>query len=1832
MAKPIIDAEVGIDVVGGDLDKALAHIENRVKAITKLVAKAGVVAEASGTAVNKKFDHQMKAMQATLGQLRTVASYIDNVSKTSVNNAVADKAFAQKTLSASQYAKTLRNQQSLEDGLLARLNAREKLNARIGSQNSILSRKDIQETERRKRDIADLARLEAEYAQLNKRARRSGGDFSANQSEYQAARSRLAAAVSNPRRKNFEDEFSGLEAQLDRYAMRLKGVRAESLQNLQVQRTLAAAEVRGLNSTAQVEQERAAILRRRVVLEQTLRNGSEQEKTRALELLAIDKARTAALDKRAREVRIPPRPASEIRAEETVGQKATRILSVAEMRDLTSLAQIDQQRAAILQRRAALEQTLRTGTTQEKTKALELLAIDKARTAELDKRAKELAIPPRPAREIRADETAVKGAERILSVAEMRDLSTLAQVEQQRLAILQRRATLEQVLRTGTAQEKAKALELLAIDKARTAELDKRTKALTPKAAPAPEAPRLFGSGGATGVLARTAGYAAAGSAIYGAVSVIQQATTASIEFEEAIDKLGAISGSTEGQMVGLRDTILEVSRSSRFSAQELAEASTQLAQAGFSAGGVADSLKAASDLAIASGSSMAESVDIMTASMGAFQMQEQDAGLIANGLVAALNKSRLAMPQVALGIQYAGVTANEQNISFQELTASMAAMAQAGIRSGSTIGTGLRQFLTDLQAPTQKLSDQFRTLGLTTEDLDVSAIGLEQVLHNLRSAGFGASEAYSSMEKRGAAAYLAMSSQLDVMASVKVAMNDQTAAAEAAAKAGDNLASAWQRAKNKVFEDFDNSMQPLIWALTELIDLTDKYNVSLFSLGAAASNPALVGLPLLLDLLGIGGRDAAGGLRDAETAAAEANEAYTKSQSTLTAFETAMASVQTRSKMLKDGSTELSNETLALMGRFSTLAGKIDTTKNSYEGLIGAMREARGEMLLTLEAEARTAANAEKTKVFDTTGKRTDKIQEIKDHPGYKALPANERALFEKWIASGFGQGQSFGASSNILQPGRGTGPQAPWSVAQGPTGQVRSFGQSSQPGLLTPGSQPWWSGLTTQKPHPSPELFTAQVGDVGVPKAGEKGAIVEIRGLIASAISLQKQVQDSQKSVEKLTISAEAARALREPGLAALSSQVDQLSKPGVTEADKNALLKTIQKGYDAKVAAALGKTGSDRTKQQGYVEAYATLRNRVESSLGAAFQFKPPKEAASAGSSSAEPLPEITRKAIISAMHEVIPGLGTGNGARTMDEHKAIYRQIGKPAPEGSYHLEKNGIGQDFTLPKGAKLTKETLTMPDGTVYTRAQVMQALRNKGLEPDQLLFKHAGTGPHIDVGYRKGRRTTSAAAASAREARIDMSNEQYGFKNATRQLEADMGDLSKATSGDIFDAALETARGSMDLWEKSLREFTQSEMSAKGIVGNEAKDRVVEMEAQIRQKRDELSGKIADGVVKNVETIFKSINEALERSLAPGQARLAAAEGELAGLDRLGVSQGVPSYVRTLAERRVREAEEGVLQTTMIGTGNALVDSRTALADEQTKLDGFVASGEVGTQDYQNAQNRITSLTGEIDKLAASYAHMMAQAGAPGLVAADLTTNVRQAVQAWQILHESTRNYNQMISEEVGPAIDAMQSNFSTFFDEIFSGSNSVLGAFGNMAKGIIRYVQQIVAKLLASKLIDMLLGLAMSFGGGAAKSSSPSLGMGSLAQGWRGGGFTGSFHGGPVTGLLRGGQVTTGEVTRDSSLHNLAKGEYVVRSAAVRTVGAKFMDDLNQHGAKALAGTRQMPAMAAPSRQEMSVYLVAPEEKPSMGPNDVRMVIQQDLLKDGATKRIIKHIVQGG
>lgn len=591
----------------------------------------------------------------------------------------------------------------------------------------------------------------------------------------------------------------------------------------------------------------------------------------------------------------------------------------------------------------------------------------------------------------------------------------------------------EQRLRVATAETRGEAQRALDVENA-------RLKALQKEADASENARRGSLFGRAETAIKNTALYGLVAGAGYAAFNVVQTSLSNIIELEDEFVKLQAISNSTDEQMKGLQATIYGIGEGSRFAVNDLVKIAQTLAQAGVGARDMGKVLNSVITLATASGSTPDEAVQLVTSALGSFQLQASEAARVADLMTSALNRTKLTVGQVAQAIQYVGATAYEQNISLETLLATVGAVAQGGVRSGSTIGTGFRQFLVDLSSPSQKLTAQLDRLGITQDQVNVKTKGLATVLETLKSKGFGATQAYDGLETRAAAFYLVAKNNVDVMSELQLSFAQSGAAAIANERAMNSLTAQWQRFKNVLQEGLSDSLdgtmatlKNIIQALTDRIlelrearmqadqrraDGTNSFmEADIGKYGEEAlrrtfnvvGNTATLGQVTNVNPLtgsGKGFGDWINSWSEDTTKASAATEIYaTKIKEATEDVDTHATAINEADKemerLVAQQSSLINNqklaqaETVTLSARFGGLVKYLGTTKNAYLDLIQAMGQYRGEENRFL-AKAYEGQVAVQTKQNNSDSRAlTSNLLALRNNPeAMKALTPNERSL----------------------------------------------------------------------------------------------------------------------------------------------------------------------------------------------------------------------------------------------------------------------------------------------------------------------------------------------------------------------------------------------------------------------------------------------------------------------------------------------------------------------------------------------------------------------------------------------------------------------------------------------------------------------------------------------------------------------------------------------------------------------------------------------------------------------------------------------------------------------
>lgn len=469
--------------------------------------------------------------------------------------------------------------------------------------------------------------------------------------------------------------------------------------------------------------------------------------------------------------------------------------------------------------------------------------------------------------------------------------------------------------------------------------------------------------------------------AVYKTIGVgletIRDSLNSLVGLEQQFAAIYAITDSTAASMERLRETIFNVGTASLYSAEQLAQATITLGQAGLSAEQIVDALEAVNNLAVGTGTDLAMSVNVLTSSLAVWNKEASQAGHVADVLTTAANRTRADVGTMANAIQYAGAAASDLGVSFEEFAAVASAVTNAGLKARSVVGTGFRSVLTELINPSAKLQKVFKQLGVNIEDVDVRSRGLVNVLQTLKDAGLDAAMAFQGFDRRAASFFVAATSQLDTVDKLREAFLQEGSAMRAAEKQMDTFAAQFERLKNAMKKTFSEAFRPFLYVLTELIKAFAWFSSNKFG-EFVNSWLALATTILALKSAVVGLVKAYGDLRKISMLVIAKAAELTAAQTALTGANTAEAA-----------SAELA--TVKLKG----LAAAFALVKKAVVGLIAFMKAHPLLLIVTAIAAALTIFHSNIKSTEEALDEANNKLKESDDR--IKSLESAYDELVQK-------------------------------------------------------------------------------------------------------------------------------------------------------------------------------------------------------------------------------------------------------------------------------------------------------------------------------------------------------------------------------------------------------------------------------------------------------------------------------------------------------------------------------------------------------------------------------------------------------------------------------------------------------------------------------------------------------------------------------------------------------------------------------------------------------------------------------------------------------------------
>jgi TP901 family phage tail tape measure protein len=1323
----------------------------------------------------------------------------------------------------------------------------------------------------------------------------------------------------------------------------------------------------------------------------------------------------------------------------------------------------------------------------------------------------------------------------------------------------------------------------------------------------------LEGDGGASMAIVQ-AGFMMRSQVLGGLSSIFSGAFDSAIQLDKAFRNLQAISASTNYEMATMKVNLINVAQASKFSASEVGETAVMLAQAGLSIQEIGASMKGIITLAQATGTDLAKSVDVVTSVLSIFNKSATETDTIVNQLTAALNESKLDINKMALGLQYAGNIASDSGVSFEELTAALGATANAGIRSGSTLGTGLRQMFIDLQKPNEKLTKRLETLGITLDQVSFRSQGLEGVLRNLRNAGFSSADAFETFEVRSAAAFSALSGNLTDFHDLQEELADTNAAFEANNVQMESFAVQIDHLKSNLGILAAEGLKPTLSLLRDMTKgmahamqnaeeggaivkilvgafaaLMTAVTVTWFTklaweVGKLALSFAGLRAGLSLTGFGIAGLVAGIGVGVASFIAynSELDRLNTKldeskgkhndlkasvqsTESSLSNIDGAVKNLIDRYGVLTTDTRQTESVAKSLMGQFQELGLAIeDVADVSADKLLSKLTELRTKLAQTLLEKNYLKGEAALIELDDSveaaTVRLNDKNPKYKDYVEFSEIKtlAQSKVTTDETVKGRL-------SKDEYLELVQKTG-----DYLRAVT-QVESTREK----------------MPLETFHPSQESFqlTDIIGRLKDPELRRR-----LRDL---KDSITQRLDDVYTVIEAPL---ERERLIKKTSKKAFKIRAEELAnRPDQLIGVSDNLLKDFNLEVETTSKSSLGHTEKVK-KLGGIAERYL-------------------KEATG--------YIDIAKKSLASYKAK--------NGEDDITDE--ISRQIGE-AEENLGRYRKLKLENDF---KTRKIELENL-----------QFKLNAANEAVKEDEKLLQ-LSTGLNT-LENRKSKLDESVLARDdirremaqlklkdnpEQESSLKFLEQQFETENRQRGL--DYQGLEKNITNNANTAAntnLNTAdKARLDAKKKDLDAFYKDiKNREKTLEGRQEAER---FQATAKMYRPLTTGNMFDQLntedKKAAQAKANATGVSQEYSVF-GQAKAAfsrqAARFDNESLQKKQVQEKLALETAILFDLQQRKQNLGIEEY------NKLKAEQITLEAEVTRLNNIAADARADKhpEDLKLAQEAL-----QRNKDAIAY-HREAEEKLTQDIEARSNTinNLKDNLQALIDKYD-------LLDTTMSAGVQSMTSGLSSIFSDWASGviqnTEDVRDAFEALGKSVLQSMAKVVSDRIAQQFMGFLLnGLGSMFGAPKAAPISglgvetPSLQIGAYAS--TGGMATPSG----VKHFANGGPVGGTYIGRDSVPAYLDPREYVVQGSAVEALGVPFMQAINnvttgslKQGAANLGGSKPMVQNVMKSSPPVNVYVVSPEQQRQMSQQDVVVALQDDILRGGATKKLIKAVITG-
>jgi TP901 family phage tail tape measure protein len=229
--------------------------------------------------------------------------------------------------------------------------------------------------------------------------------------------------------------------------------------------------------------------------------------------------------------------------------------------------------------------------------------------------------------------------------------------------------------------------------------------------------------------------------------------------FEQMMNRVKAATEATGPVFEQLRQQAIDLGATTAFSATEAAGAMQILATAGFDTTQIMDAVPAVLNMAAAGAVDLATAAEIGSDILNGFGFQAKDLTQVNDVLARTFMATATSLVDLGNSFKYVGPIAKGAGLSFEETSAAIGLMGNAGIK-GEMAGTALRGALSRLMSPTKDVTEVLSKLGISLSDSSGNMLPLVEIMKRLEDSGATTADMMKLFGQEAGSGMMAMLSQ----------------------------------------------------------------------------------------------------------------------------------------------------------------------------------------------------------------------------------------------------------------------------------------------------------------------------------------------------------------------------------------------------------------------------------------------------------------------------------------------------------------------------------------------------------------------------------------------------------------------------------------------------------------------------------------------------------------------------------------------------------------------------------------------------------------------------------------------------------------------------------------------------------------------------------------------------------------------------------------------------------------------------------------------------------------------------------------------------------------